>query len=415
MVMAMRRAITVMLAAVALGSCGGGGGGNDGVPVVQVFGDAQELAVYRAVAKAYEKKTGKRVRLSETPDRDSHLAKLTTGFAARRPADVFLLNYRNFGPFVSKGVLDPVGAHVDPAGYFPAALDAFTWKGVLTCVPQSASSVVVYLNLDRLAAAGVEPPEDGWTFDQFLRLGIKLRESLSVESPDGTVRALGIDPSLIRLAPFIWSAGGELVDDLADPKHFAFDTPQARRGIDRFLALYREALVPREIDVEAKALGDRFLDGELAMYMSSRRETGVFRSITGFKWDVAPFPHAERGGGVLQSDAYCVAKSARSAAAWDFVAFAAGPEGQRMLARAGRVVPSLRSVAASPDFLAPGKAPASAQVFVDAAENLRRLPNTENWPRIEDAASLAFKRAYYIEMTVDQAIARIDNETKDVF
>jgi multiple sugar transport system substrate-binding protein len=405
-----------MLAAAALAGCGGsGGGGGSDLPVVQVFGDAQELASYRAIAKAYEKQAGKRVRLAETPDRDTHLAKLTTGFAAKRPPDVFLLNYRNFGPFASKGVLDPVGDRVPPAGFYPAALGAFTWKGQLTCVPQSASSVVVYVNLDRFAEAGVRPPVGEWSFDRFLRTGRKLRDALLRRPADADVRPLGVDPSLIRLAPFIWASGGEVVDDVADPKSFTLNTPQARRGIDRFLSLYREALVPREVDLETKPLGDRFLDGQLAMYMSSRRETALFRGITDFEWDVAPFPHAEKAGGVLQSDAYCVARGARSAAAWDFVKFAAGPEGQRILARGGRVVPSLRSVAASPDFLAPGKAPRHAQVFVDAAEHLKRLPNTENWPRIEDAASLSFKRAFYIETTVDQAIAGIEAESKGAF
>ena len=404
----MRRALILIAGLVA--GCGGSGGGN-ATPTVQVFGDAEELAQYREIAKAYETKTQKPVKLVETPDRDSHLAKLTTGFAAARAPDAFLLNYRNFGPFVTKGVLEPPGARVDPAGYFPAALDAFTWKGKLTCVPQSASSVVVYLNLDLMKQARVEPPAGKWDFDAFLRTGLRLREQL----PKGPTRALGIDPSLIRLAPFIWISGGELVDDLAAPKRFAFDTPQAREGIDRFLSIYREALTPTEIDVEAKALSDRFLDGELAMYVSSRREVGLFRGIEDFEWDVAPFPRGEQESGVLQSDGWCVAKGAEAAAAWDFIGFAAGPEGQRILARGGRVVPSLKDVAASPDFLTPGQPPRSAQVFVDAAETLKRLPNTENWPRIEDAASLAFKRAYYIELSVDDAIARIEAETQGLF
>lgn len=375
-----------------------------------MFGDAQELAQYREIARAYEARTGRRVTLAETPDRDTHLAKLTTGFAADRAPDAFLLNYRNFGPFVTKGVLEPPGARIGPAAYFPAALDAFTWKGALTCVPQSASSVVVYLNLDHFRNAGVKPPAGNWEFDAFLRTGLRLRGQLG-----GKVRAVGVDPSLIRMAPFVWAAGGELVDELDAPKRFAFDTPAARRGIDRFLALYRENLTPTEIDVEAKSLGDRFLDGELAMYVSSRREVTLFRTIEAFEWDVAPFPRAEQEAGVLQSDGWCVARGAESAAAWDFIRHAAGPEGQRVLARGGRVVPSLKSVADSPDFLAPDRPPRNARIFVEGADSLRRLPNTENWPRIEDAASLAFKRAYYSELTVEQAIDRIQAETDGLF
>lgn len=405
---------TILLVLCALAGCGGSGGAS-GVPTVQVFGDAQELELYREIARAYQARTGDRVQLVETPDRDSHLAKLTTGFAANRPPDAFLLNYRNFGPFAAKRTLSPVGDRVRAGDYFPAALDAFTWEGQLTCVPQSASSVAVYLNLDLLRDAGVEPPRGSWHFDDFLRAALRLREHLREASPDAAKRAVGIDPSLIRLAPFVWAAGGELVDDLAAPKRFAFRTPEAQRGLDRFLSLYREGLPPREVDVEAKPLADRFLDGELAMYLSSRREVALFRQIETFGWDVAPFPRGEREAGVLQSDGYCVAKGADADPAWRFVAFAAGAEGQRILARGGRVVPSLRAVADSPDFLQPGQPPRSARVFVDATEHLRRLPNTENWPRIEDAATLAFKRAYYAELAVEDAIARIDAETGGLF
>ena len=41
-----------------------------------------ELALYREVAAAYERAGGGRIALVEAPDRDAHLAKLTTSFAA---------------------------------------------------------------------------------------------------------------------------------------------------------------------------------------------------------------------------------------------------------------------------------------------------------------------------------------------
>jgi len=421
-----RRAAVLLLAAAALlAGCGGSGAESSGgrAPTVdfQVFGDAEELAIYREVAAGYEKKTGDRVRIIEAPDRDAHLQKLTTSFAAKQPPDVFLLNYRNFGPFVDKGVLDPVGPRLDASkaidrdDYYPAPLDAFTWKGELTCMPQNASSLVVYVNLEAFEQAGVEPPQGDWTFDEFLAAARRLRDAARKRDAKGQARALGVDPALIRLAPFVWSAGGELVDDLDAPGRFVFETPQARLGIDRFLSLYREGLVPREVDVESQALDERFIEGSLAMFMSSRREVPSFRSITAFEWDVAPFPKAERAASVLHSDAFCMAKGENADAAWRFVEYAAGAEGQAALARGGRTVPSLKSVAESEDFLRADAPPRRAQVFLDALEGLQRLPNTERWPEIEDAATLAFKQAFYAELPVDEAIRRIDDETRDAF
>ena len=419
------RRVLVLLALLSLGGCGGGPGGGDGPGdgrvSFQVFGDPEELEIYREVVAGYERASSEKVQLIEAPDRDAHLQKLTTSFAARKPPDVFLINYRNFGPYVTRGALDPVGPRLDKStalareDYYESPLEAFTWEGELTCMPQNASSLVVYYNRDLFRQAGVEVPKGEWTWDEFLRTGIRLRESLRDTSPNGERRALGADPALIRLAPFIWSAGGELVDDLDAPTRFTFDTEAARVGIDRFLSLYREGLVPREVDVEAQALDERFIEGTLAMFMSSRREVPAFRSIEAFDWDVAPFPRAERKASVLHSDAFCLAREGDAEEAWKFVEYAAGEEGQRLLAEGGRTVPSLKTVAESDSYLRTDLPPRNARVFLDALPGLDRLPNTARWPQIEDSATLAFKRAFYDELSVEDAIDRIESETAAAF
>ena len=424
--MKLTRMVLALAATLALAGCGGAdGGGGEGAVAdkrvsFQFFGDAEEAKVYGEVAAAYERKTGVKVDLVAVPDRDSHLAKLTTSFAARRPPDVFLLNYRNFGPYDARGVLDPVGPRLaksktmQPADYFRSPLEAFTTGGELKCLPQNASSLVVYYNRELFEKAGLDAPAADWTYDDFMAAARKLRDTLRRTDPD-TTHAVGLDPGIIRLAPFVWSAGGRLVDDDVKPTRYAFDSPQSREGLDRFLAVHREQLTPSEAAVEAQGLDERFIDGRIGMFFSSRREVPAFRTIKGFDWDVAPFPRAEKRVSVLHSDAFCLAKGSGAEEAWRFAEYAGGPEGQRVLAEGGRIVPSLRSVAESSAFLDPSAKPRSSQVFLDAITGLRRLPNTREWPRIEDAASLAFKRAYYDELSVEAAIARIEAETSGLF
>ena len=50
-------------------------------------------------------------------------------------------------------------------------------------------------------------------------------------------------PSIIRVAPFVWSNGGELVDDEDAPTRFALDTPEATEAMQKFFDLRREHLV----------------------------------------------------------------------------------------------------------------------------------------------------------------------------
>jgi multiple sugar transport system substrate-binding protein len=214
---------------------------------------------------------------------------------------------------------------------------------------------------------------------------------------------------MIRIAPFVWSAGGEIVDDTEDPARFTLDTPAARRGLRDFLSLAEVG--PSATEVEAKGLEDRFIAGELGLFLSSRREVPSFRTIEGFEWDVAPLPISTS---VLHTDGWCVARGERADAAWEFVAFATGEPGQRILARGGRTVPSLRPVAASPDFLAETP-PVSNRVFVDQLDAMRRLPTAAGWERVEEAANLALEQAFHGRLSLDAALERIARETDGNF
>ena len=419
MARALSRALALTLACVVLAAgCGGGEGGGGSASVrLQVFGDAEELAAYRELVRAYERTGAGDVQLIEVPDRDAHLLKIATGFAGGSPPDVFLVNYRNFAGYAARGALDAAGPRLrsskvlERRDFYRQPLEAFTFGGELRCMPQNVSSLVVYYNRDLFRRAGLGDPRPGWTYEEFVRAARALTGP--VPAGNGVRRyGVGIDPSIVRLAPFVWSAGGDIVDDPDDPRRFTLQTPRARRGLLAFLDLQGgERLAPFEQEVEAKGLEERFLDGELGMLLSSRREVPTLRTIEDFAWDVAAFPTLGEPASVLHSDAYCLARGERADAAWRFVEFAAGPRGQRILARSGRIVPSLRGVATSQDFLDPSRPPRSGEVFLDAIPTLRRLPVAATWPELEDAVDLALKRAYYTELTVDETLARIERET----
>ena len=243
----------------------------------------------------------------------------------------------------------------------------------------------------------------------------------AIAGRDGTVRPLAASSRCpfgpaaywtnACAAAFVWSAGGEVVDRTEDPTRFTLDTPEARRGLQRLADLRRRGLSPTAKEAESRSLEERFVDGTLAMFMSSRREVPAFRTIEGFEWDVAAFPRAEHDVSVLHSDAYCVAKGGDDAAAAKFVEYASGVEGQRLLARSGRTVPSRPDVARSRAFLDPSKPPRSSQVFLDAIPKLERLPTDAKWTEAEDAADLALERLYYGDLSLDEAIERIERET----
>lgn len=406
----------VLLLALTPSACDASGAGrSDGSEIrVQVSGEPEETAVYESVANAFmRRRPGVTVDVVTVAEKTDHLARLSTSFAAGNPPDVFLVNYREFAQFAARGALEPVGPLLERRGldlgrYYRPPVEAFTYDGALQCMPQNISSLVVYYNRALFERAGVPEPPDRWGWQD-------LRHTARAMTR-GDVDGLGVEPNVIRLAPFVWSNGGEVVDDTHRPTTFTLDEPRAREAVGFVVGLVRDGVVPTAEEVAAADLETRFETGKLAMLLSSRVDTPRFREVAGLRWDVAPLPVADEPANILHSDAYCMSAEPENAQlAADFIAFAAGRQGQTLAALGGRTVPSLRSVARSPAFLDPTQEPRRAKVWLDAVPHLRRTPVWPTWPEIEDVSEEQLIRAFYDDVQVDEVLRRLDDQSEPLF
>ncbi|MGH2641901.1 MAG: ABC transporter substrate-binding protein [Actinomycetota bacterium] len=388
---------------------------------VMVAGDPAEIDAYRAVVDAFDgSQDGVDAELQPFAERDELIARLGTSIAGGEPPDLFLMNYRFYGQFAARDALEPVGPFLDASSalsagdFFDTAMTPFQWDGEQMCLPQNVSSLVVYYNADLFEAAGVPLPASGWSWDEMVDAAERLTRD---DDGDGTVDVygLGVDPEIIRVAPLIWSNGGTLVNDETSPTRFALDGP-AVAALERFLDLRTRGVTPTDEEAEAEDLETRFLNGRLAMLLESRRVVPTLRTITEFSWDVAGFPGMDAPASVLHSDAYCMtAASHEKDAAWTFLEFALGPEGQRIAAESGRTVPSLRSVAETDAFLDPDADPAHSEVFVEQIPYLRSVPVISTWPEIEDTVNGLLEEAYYGGGRALEVAIELTRSTRDQF
>jgi multiple sugar transport system substrate-binding protein len=420
--------LAIGLLVAALAACGGDGGDSGGGDVsgevsFLVFGEPEELKAFRGVVDGFRKvEPDVTVKLIEANDREDLLARLSTSFAGGTPPDLFLLNYRFYGQFAARGVLEPIEGRLQGSDafeeddFYPQAMDAFRFDGELVCLPQNISSLVVYYNRDLFRQAKVPEPKPGWRWNDMVERAIKLTRDTNGDG-DIDQHGLGVEPSIIRVAPFVWSNGGEVVDDEEAPTRFTLDTAEATEAMDAFFALRREHLaIPSEQEVEAEDDETRFQNGREAMLLSSRRSTPAFRTITAFDWDVAPLPRHGEQAGILHSDAYCMTKASENKdAAWAFMEFALGPEGQRITARSGRTVPSLKAVAQSNDFLDPSLKPANSEVFLDTIPAIRRVPTISTWPEIEDASGPILEQGLYRGLPAEEVAKQLVEKTAPIF
>lgn len=410
--------IIVFAVILVLTGCARGEQSPSGTLSFMVFGDPAEVKAYQDLAAAFEAKYPEaKVKLIEIPGQSDYRKRVAADFAAGTPADVVLMNYRRFSDFAAKGALAPLDDYLaksDQIGrqdFYSQAMDAFTYQGKQICIPQNLSSLVVYYNKNLFDQANLAYPKNDWTWQDFLQAAQTLTQDVD---GDGTTdqHGLGFESVLARFAPFIWQHGGEVTNNDILPTKLALDWPLSLQAVSWVTDLQTKyKVVPNAEEEAAEDSESRFMNGRLGMYLNSRRSVPTFREIETFDWDVAPLPRDEHIASVLHSDGYCMAaKAANKNLVWKFIEFANSAEGQKIVAKTGRTVPSLKSVAESAEFLDPTQKPANSQAaFLSTADYIRPLPGSPGWIDVEEIVDQELTRAFYGEASVEEAIQTANN------
>ena len=394
---------------------------------LQVFGDPAEIDAYKQLISAFERENAD-VKISLIPvgKQPDHMTKLTTSFVGGNPPDLFLINFRRYGQFAAKGVLEPLGPRIFERGkikegdLFEQTVDAFTYDGALTCIPQNVSSLVVYYNKTLFDQAAIPYPQEGWQWPAFLRAAKALTKDTDKDGKTD-VYGLAFDPYIIRMAPFIWQNNGDIVDDLNKPTRLTFDAPATIDALS-FLRSLQAAhhVVPPIAETMSESNDAKFARGALGMLLQSRRYTATLRPIKDLDWDVGPLPYRWKKATVLHSDAYCMATESKvKDAGYRFIEFALSPAGAEILAKSGRIVPAVKSIANSAVFLDPNQRPKSAQVFLDSLAHIRRTPNVAIWNEVETRVDPILEEWFFAPSVGEQnevPIGKMLNDaTKDLF
>ena len=101
-----------------------------------------------------------------------YFTSLQTQIAGGSAPDTFELNYENFVTYARSGALLDLGPYVgeviDPARYYPLALEGFTDEGTQYGLPATFSDVVLIYNRTLFDEAGLEYPTADWTWADYM-------------------------------------------------------------------------------------------------------------------------------------------------------------------------------------------------------------------------------------------------------
>ncbi|MGN6252309.1 MAG: extracellular solute-binding protein [Marmoricola sp.] len=359
-----------------------------------VYGSPSVVRTYQRIAADFSQ-THRAISVSVRayPDHDAALAGTRRRIAAGHGPSLFLADRSDLDALVAEGLTMPVDEllgerHVDFGdGYARNALEAFSDEAALQCMPTQLSPLVVYYNpelVDLTSAQGRDgdpiTPEDGWTFEQFARAARQAAQHQTA--------GVWVAPDLDQLAPFVESAGGDVADDVEDPRSVTLSSAAGTEALRRVRALLRRpGVAPGAAALEQRDALARFEDGDLAMLLGYRDLTPALRKQAGLRFDVLPFPElrTKATGGRMQG--VCLTRTPSTTvadAAADFLAYLVSDGPAALLARTGAVLPTNLDVEASAAFVQPGEQPASAEVFTDQVRRIHLLPAGPRWEPVAD-------------------------------
>lgn len=293
----------VTLVAVAIVAACGGGGGDAIVLRMTSWQSPQENVLDLPAVRAFERvHPGVRIVNEPVSNQAEYREKVITAIASGSPPDVLLLDGIDVPSFAQAGVLLDLAPFATRAGlaldqFFPNVLSMFSRGDSVLAFPKGFSPVVYYYNRAIFDAAGIPYPQDGWTFDDFLRTA----RALTIDRDgDGTPDQWGtaVDRRFHTWQAMLWSGGGDILMPDGRRASGALDAPATVRTLEFLTALaivHRVAPRPNAFRAVSGNETRLFSSGRLALLPSGHWLIPNIRAQLArgqLSLGVVGFPHA---------------------------------------------------------------------------------------------------------------------------
>lgn len=351
------------------------------------WGSKSEVEILKPILAKFEKDNPD-IKIEFVHIPQNYFQKIHLLFASNLAPDVLFINNLYLPIYANAGVLEDLRKHEtevksDGNTFYPKALEALTYKGVLYAIPRDVSNLVIYYNKDLFNKYNIPYPNKYWTFDDFLILAQKLTKDTN---NDGKTDSWGIsfEEDLIYYLPYLMSEGGGVLSD--DLKILIVNTPESQKGLHFYADLRNKYHVaPRKSESASETMAQLFLQGKLAMHLSGRWLVPKYRTDAKFDWNVINFPFGDKGSIVpLDASGWAVAKSSRhKSEAMRLIKYLSSKESIEKFTQSGLIVPARIDVAEG-DFAHDTKLPKNNKVFIDIITTSKPTPVSTNYNEIQD-------------------------------
>jgi multiple sugar transport system substrate-binding protein len=353
------------------------------------WGDPPELPPFEEIVSKYQAAhPDVKIEIQHAPW-SGYFTRLDAQLAAGAGPDVFFIT--NVPSYASRGALAPLDDLIKASNfpideYVPSSLLTHSYEGKLYSIPRDSAPSALYYNSDAFDAAGVAYPNADWKWADLRDAAIKL-----TTNEGGRITRYGLALESNDWATWVQQNGGKVFDDPLKPTTFLLAEPAAVEAIQYIGDLInKDKVTPNFLEAEqAGGTAQLFSSGQAAMVITNPSRLGTFADVP-FKWAVANLPagptgiHSNRTGGA----GFAInANSKNPEAAWAFLQYLAGPEGQSIFA--GAKAAAVPAMTGNETVRAAFKAP-FGDVFLREAEVGEQFPQ---FPRFVDLSNLYIQPA----------------------
>jgi multiple sugar transport system substrate-binding protein len=247
-------------------------------------------------------------------------------------------------------------------------------------LPSDFNTMGLWYNSDVFAAAGVEDPDDSWTWDDLTAACEKIKAK----------GAYGINVTaeyFISVMPYLLTNGASTLSE--DWATATVNSPQAIEA-----ATFMRSLVEKEYSPTPGGTFDQFTataQGKMAMFGGGRWPIINMRNLDVVdKMKIVAWPQKTQKGSPVGWGTYPIMKGTKNQeAAWTFVKFLTSKESSVYFAeQGGTIVPGRKSVANSDSYLS--NAPEGSLKLYDALDYATVIPSPDKGNVVQSAIQDTF-------------------------
>ncbi len=393
------------------------------------WGDTSDVPAWDKLVPAYQQKNSAvTIKRTDVADPNNNFyPKLQTSIAGGTPPDVSSFQGWEWQVYADKNVLVPVDDYVKRDNFsaiYPteySTVDPSTRrKGKTYLVPLQLATMVMFYAKKMFDEAGVAYPKDDWTLDQFLDMAKKLTNT------SGASKKFGYQTSgaWFRDIGWIVGTGKREFDSIVDPKKAMFSQPEVMKIIQTVASDVMNTLKVSPTSAESAGGANTINTGNCAMkyegpwffpqlnsqQLRDQKKEVLFDVVRMPKISDDKRPHRGWAEGVA------LVKGKNPDAAWDFVKYMAGEEGNKIYSETTGRIPN------NPKLIESFWLPAIKQnfgvengkAFVDALKNsqvdvISGVPRSKMWsevvkPTAWDPLTAGSKKAEEVMPEVDKKL-----------